>query len=159
EIKRAEAAKMDVVLIGHHDPRGGHNGKDYPYQFGMYDYKPGVPSKNYAIGEIYNKFACTSSLDWVRGTLAQLGFDERMNSCLHHGLQEWMRPDDFDCADETPRDNDGKCVVDPNATPSATNRYWSSGYALIDKLATHQSVRTLILGHTHYNSLEILQSG
>ncbi len=163
ELARAEREDKEVVLIGHHDPRGGHNGADYPYQFGLIEYKTGKSSFNYLLGEVYNPFACKGSLDWVRNTLAWIGITDRADSCLHDGLQEWMRPDEFDCSDSTPRDADGKCVIDPNRAqdaenPDHTNRYWSSGFALIHKLATRQNLRTMLLGHTHYNSLEILQS-
>lgn len=153
EVTRGEREGKDIILLAHHDPRGGHNGEDYPYLFELIDYKPGVSSYNYVVGEVYNKYACTGALDWARAVLARLGWAERQESCLHDGLQEWMRPDEFDCEDSVPRDGEGRCLVSGGA------KLWSSASSLIDDLATHPNVRTMMLGHTHYNSLEVLQSG
>src|SRR6185503_118351 len=82
--------------------------------------------------------------------------------CMHDGLQEWMRADEeFDCANED-RLPDGRCDVslfDPNR-PSAERRHPKfSGYDLIHKIATSPNVRTVLLGHTHNNSMEMFQEG
>jgi hypothetical protein len=88
-------------------------------------------------------------------------------SCLHDGLQEWMRPDaEFDCEEKLlipaakgapnyARVCDLEKMKDEK-TPYLHPNY--SGYTLINKLAT-ENVRTLLLGHIHYSSLEIYQPG
>jgi len=134
ELDRAEAASDDVVLVAHHDPRGGHQGKDYPFYFEQLEYT-GIDQSfgNYLGAEVFGKTFCKRAPSWAQS-------DERKESCLHDGLQEWMRPDpDFD------REDDG--------------RSWYSGFAMIDAIYKHPRVRTVLLGHTHFNSLEILGAG
>ncbi len=155
-----EAAARDITLIAHHDPRGGHNGEDYPYYFEMIEYTGmGESASNYVKGEILNPMRCGNTPDWAVSKGDVL-------SCMHDGLQEWMRADpDFDCADEdliTEGPRAGFC--DTAKFKSQTfagnpRRPEYSGYQLLHRLAKHPRVRTLLLGHTHYNALEMLQPG
>ncbi len=151
---RAEQRQQDVVLLAHHDPRGGHNGEDYPYYFRMIEYTGiGVSAKNYVVGEILNPVLCEKIPSALKSRERKLG-------CMHDGLQEWMRADvEFDCADSD-RLPSGKCNLDlfkPDAENKMKKHPYYSGYALIHQLANRFRVRTLLLGHTHYASLEILQ--
>jgi hypothetical protein len=70
-----------------------------------------------------------------------------------------MRADaEFDCVEDY-RGADGFCHYDGRTDANGNPAHpWYSGYATIDKLAIHPSVRTFMMGHTHYNSLEILQA-
>src|SRR5262249_15036138 len=142
----------DIVLIGHHDPRGGHNGKDYPYAFPQVDYRGMAQStKNFVNGEVINKKLCDNVPSFALS-------DARQLSCLHDGLQEWMLADEeFDCED-VDRVADGRCNVDAIKADPRKSLFFSQ-FDLMQRLATHPTIRTLLLGHTHYNSLEILQSG
>lgn len=152
----AQRRNEDIVLLAHHDPRGGHNGKDYPYYFRMIEYTGiGVSAKNYVVGEILNPILCDKIPEGLKSRQRKLG-------CMHDGLQEWMRADvEFDCRDED-RLRNGRCDLDlmrPDADNQMRKHPYYSGYALIDQLAKRFQVRTLLLGHTHYNALEILQEG
>ncbi|MBL8609349.1 MAG: metallophosphoesterase [Myxococcales bacterium] len=155
ELARAEKDSLDVTIVAHHDPRGGHNGKDYPYYFKQIDYRGMDESaKNYVLGEVLNPQICKHVPTWAQST-------ERELSCLHDGLQEWMRPDpEFDCdeEDKVPNDPDGRCDV-ARFNEQRDSHPWYSGYALLAKLHQRSAVRTMILGHTHYNSIEMMQSG
>lgn len=156
EVERAERLGRDVVMIAHHDPRGGHKGKDYPYYFQQVSFSGvDVGVTDYIKGNVIGPGLCKAVPQW-----AQL--DEMESDCLHDGLQEWMRADgEFDC-DVEDRKEDGLCDIekfDPRNTASGKKHPWYSGYALIDKITSHQNVRTLIMGHTHYNSIEVLQGG
>jgi len=76
---------------------------------------------------------------------------DQNDSCLHDGLQEWMRPDaDFDCNWDQ-RNAQGTCS-DPSTL-------FFSGAELMKRVTSNPQVRTMLLGHTHYNSLEILETG
>ena len=155
ELARAEKDSADVTLIAHHDPRGGHNGKDYPYYFKQIDYRGMDESaKNYVQGEVVNPQICKHVPSWAMTTEMEL-------SCLHDGLQEWMRPDpEFDCDEEdrVANDAEGHCDV-RRFSEQRDSHPWYSGYVLLAKLHERSAVRTMILGHTHYNSIEIAQSG
>jgi hypothetical protein len=155
ELSRAEKDSDDVTLLAHHDPRGGHNGKDYPYYFKQIDYSGMDESaKNYVKGEILNPKICEYVPSWAQSHDQEL-------SCLHDGLQEWMRPDpEFDCdeADRVANDPDGRCDIERFKSERGSHP-WYSGYALLAKLHERSAVRTMILGHTHYNSIEMFQSG
>jgi hypothetical protein len=155
QITRVESDKAnprDIVLLAHHDPRGGHHGKDFPYLFPQADYK-GMPQviRNFLVGNIVNPKLCALVPSFVLT-------DAQMVSCIHDGLQEWMLADpEFDCADADKK-SDGRCDLNAiTANPKKT--LYFSNLELIQLLATHPSIRTLLLGHTHYNSLEVLQSG
>lgn len=154
ELLRAKVDGSDVVLLAHHDPRGGHKGKDLGYYFDLVRFRSIYQSAyNYLVGKAWNKFACELP-DWATST-------SQADSCIHDGLQEWMRPDeDFDCGwDE--RTADGVCdasLFDP-AQGASAHAYWFSGLELMKRLTTAPQIRTVLLGHTHYNSLEVLQSG
>ncbi|MCC7403229.1 MAG: hypothetical protein IT288_02425 [Bdellovibrionales bacterium] len=150
--------KFETVLLAHHDPRGGHKNVGYPFYFRQVPFKGMDESfKNYVSGEIIQPKICEHAPEWVKKKSTDLYL-----GCLQDGLQEWMRPDpQFDCGGlgviaDGP--NKGQCDVekmrkDPNIHPDY------SGYKLIHELATNRNVRTMILGHTHYNSLEVLQPG
>lgn len=155
-LRRAGQRQQDIVLLAHHDPRGGHKGVDYPYYFRLIEYTGiGVSAKNYVVGEILNPLLCSK---------IPAGFQsrERKLGCMHDGLQEWMRADvEFDCADSD-RLRNGRCnleIMRPDADNKMRKHPYYSGYALIDQLAKRFHVRTFLLGHTHYSSLEILQEG
>jgi hypothetical protein len=141
----------DIVLLAHHDPRGGHNGKDSGYYFAPLAYKGmGQSTVNYVIGEIWNPQLCKLP-SWAISDVKELG-------CLHDGLQEWMGPDTvFDCG-RGERKADGRCNADL-FKQGMPNYYRFSAFDLVDLIATHPRVRTFLLGHTHYNSFEMLQSG
>lgn len=156
QLDQAQADNLDVTLLAHHDPRGGHNGKDFPYYFAQVDYAGmGQSGGNYVSGEYVNPTLCNNLPSWATS-------NDRALSCLHDGLQEWMRADEeFDCNDEE-RLADGKCntaLYDPNSTSAERRHPYYSGYDLIHKIVTHSRVRTLLLGHTHYNQLNVAQSG
>ena len=156
ELDGADAAGQDVVVIGHHDARGGHNGKDYPYYFKPLEYRGMDQSAaNYVKGEILNPKICDLVPEWAQTK-------DTVLTCLHDGLQEWMRAEsEFDCTDKN-RFRDARGSVDgicDEASYSGATHPWYSGYEMMDLVMLHPSVRTMILGHTHYNSLEVLQSG
>ena len=156
EVRTANQQGLDTVLIAHHDPRGGHKGKDFPFYFPQLEYTgPGLSFKNYVKDEIIMAKYCSVSSESNRTNSANL-------SCLHDGLQEWMLPDkEFDCAEQykiKEGPEKGRCdqsrFVDYESEQKEKHHAWYSGYALIDKLARSKNVRTLLLGHTHYNSIE-----
>ena len=71
-------------------------------------------------------------------TIWSLTVNER-ESCLHDGLQEWMGPDeDFE---------------------TTSNGFYMSGVELLARIAKNPQVRTLLIGHAHLNSLEVVQQG
>ncbi|MBX3197605.1 MAG: metallophosphoesterase [Labilithrix sp.] len=144
ELLRARIDGSDVVVLAHHDPRGGHHGKDHGYYFEQLEYRSIYQSAiNYLVGKVWNPAVCKLP-DWA------LSRDQN-ESCAHDGLQEWMRADpELDCGwDE--RKADFTC--ESGATT------FSSGVELMKRLAASGNVRTMLLGHTHYNALEILQEG
>jgi hypothetical protein len=162
ELNHATQRGKDIVIIGHHDPRGGHNGMDYPFYFPQIDFRGmGESAMNYVKGEIIQPKLCQLEPDWLKS-------DERELACIHDGLQEWMRADpEFDC-DEDLRAADGRCdqskyaenatdLDDPN-TKKKRHPYYS-GYDFLHKISKYDRARTLIFGHTHYHSLEILRTG
>lgn len=128
ELLRAKTEQTDVVVLAHHDPRGGHKGKDFGYYFEQLEYRSIWQSAiNYLASSVWNPAVCKMP-PWA------LSRDQE-ESCVHDGLQEWMRPDP---------DFDGDYV---------------SGMKLMKLLAHNAQVRTVLLGHTHYNSLEVFQGG
>jgi hypothetical protein len=132
ELGRAKVANEDVVMLMHHDPRGGHKGKDLGYYFPLLKYDGMSQSTvNYLLGELFTPYICKKP-DFA------LTVNER-ESCLHDGLQEWMGPDqDFE------KEGSG---------------YFLSGVELLKRVSASPRVRTLLLGHAHYNTLEVLQPG
>lgn len=155
DLKRAAAAERDVVLLAHHDPRGGHKGQDLGYYFAQVDYRGiGQSLGGFLKSHVVDKIVCKAP-DWALSAKME-------DDCTHDGLLEWMRPDEeFDCADAD-RLDDGRCdtsLFEPSggSPPARLPRF--SGYALIDALAEDTHVRTFLLGHTHYNSLEVLEAG
>jgi hypothetical protein len=145
ELLRAKTDGSDVIVLAHHDPRGGHKGADYGYYFEQLDYKGVFQSAiNYLVGKVWNPAVCKLP-DWA------LSRDQK-ESCVHDGLQEWMRADpELDC-DWDARRPDFTC--DP-----AKGEPFASGVELLKRLAASTQVRTVLLGHTHYNALEVLQEG
>ena len=132
ELGRSLLTKEDVTLVMHHDPRGGHTGKDFGYYFPMLRYQSVQQSTiNYIFNEMLTPLICKQ--DDVT-----LSVDQR-DSCLHDGLQEWMGPDeDFE--------HQGA-------------GYMMSGVELLSRVAKNPQVRTMLVGHAHLNSLEVLQPG
>jgi hypothetical protein len=151
ELDHAEKSDKDVVLIAHHDPRGGHKGHDHGYYYEQIEYRGiGQSALNYLNGSVLLPVLCKLP-SWALK-------DSTESDCLHDGLQDWMRPDPtFDCR-AADRQADGTCdpaVVDP---ASGRSPYFS-GLELVEQIATHPRVRTMLLGHTHYHSLEVLAEG
>lgn len=128
ELARGKNANEDIVVLMHHDPRGGHKGLDLGYYFPLLKYESVQQSTlNYLLSEVFSPIACGKP-EW------QFSVDER-ESCLHDGLQEWMGPDE---------EFDGKYL---------------SGVELLARLSRSPNVRTLLVGHAHLHSLEVLQKG
>ena len=151
EFERSQSAHQDLIFLAHHDPRGGHKGNDYPYYFKQYDFAGvGTNFSSYLKSEVLKGAICD-------GPFAQLvDGNKRDLFCTHDGLQEWMRSDkEYDCSDRIKKP-DGKCDA---CLFSRKERPYYSGYELVDLWAKTENLRTIILGHTHFHSLEILQSG
>ncbi len=155
QLDEAERRDQDVVLIAHHDPRGGHKGQDFGYYYSQVPYRGmGQSAAAYLSGAVLTPLLCKLP-SWAQK-------DATEADCLHDGLQEWMRPDpDFDCA---PRDRlgNGRCnpaLLDPTAAAQNGRHLHFSGLELVDQITSHPRVRTLLLGHTHYHSLEMIQAG
>jgi len=144
ELLRAKTDDTDVIVLAHHDPRGGHDSVDHGYFFEQLEFKSIYQSAiNYLVGKVWNPAVCKLP-DWALSR-------DQASSCVHDGLQEWMRPDpEFDCA-WADRNPDLTCR--PNAKP------WMSGVELANRFASSPQIRTVILGHTHDNILEIKQPG
>jgi len=155
ELDRSKALGEDVVLLAHHDPRGGHKATDWGYYFEQLEYK-GVQQSavNYLLGKVFNPIVCKLP-SWA--TSQSEGQSE---SCLHDGLQEWMRPDpELDCRTEERLPN-GKC--DPaifDGTKGAAKGHYFSAIELVRRINASREARTFLLGHTHFNSMETLQAG
>ena len=177
EAKYAASRNREINLLAHHDPRGGHKGVNFPFYYRQVPYQGmGQVAKNFVLAEmIMPTFCDVAPKGIIESTTATfLG-------CMQDGLQEWMRPDsDFDCErkdmytkkdveaaklkaeqggnnDQSWRNYviDGRC----NLYKLAGKRHRIySGYQLIDMMANDSKMRTLLLGHTHYNSLEVIPS-
>jgi hypothetical protein len=87
-------------------------------------------------------------------------------SCLHDGAQEWMRPDpQFDCENEhlhTSGPKAGECNQElflPTPENRGRRHPVFSGFQMVHLMASSPRLRTVLLGHTHYNSIEMLQGG
>ena len=132
ELGRALLTNEDVTILMHHDPRGGHTGKDFGYYFPMLRYQSVQQSTiNYIFNEMLTPLICKQ--DDIT-----LSVDQR-DSCLHDGLQEWMGPDeDFE------KQGAG---------------FYMSGVELLTRVAKNPQVRTMLIGHAHLSSLEMLQTG
>lgn len=153
EIEHSKAAGEDVVLLAHHDPRGGHKGKDFGYYFAQVSYNGvGQTVLAYLASHAFNPVVCEKP-GWVVSGATE-------ENCLHDGLQEWMRPDpELDCAPSEKKN--GFCdaaLFDPKLGNEA-HRYYFSALEVIERLAKNENVRTLLLGHTHYHSLEMAREG
>jgi hypothetical protein len=146
ELLRAKTDGSDVIALAHHDPRGGHKGRDFGYYFEQLEYRGMFQSAvNYLVGKVWNPAVCRLP-DWALSR-------DQAESCVHDGLQEWMRPDpELDC-DWDQRKPDFTC------DPAKAMDPWASGIELMKRLSGSGNVRTLLLGHTHYNALEVLQNG
>ena len=160
EIDRATLRQHDIVLLAHHDPRGGHNGHDFPYYFKQLDYRGVLESiVRYVNGEVLNPAVCEKLPENLMSRKKKL-------SCLHDGAQEWMRPDpQFDCENQyliTSGPKAGECNQElflPTAENRGRRHPTFSGFQMIHQLASSPRLRTVLLGHTHYNSIEMLQGG
>lgn len=132
ELGRSSLRSEDVTILMHHDPRGGHKGKDIGYYFPMLRYQSVQQSTvNYLLNEVFTPLVC-------KNDDLSISVDER-ESCLHDGLQEWMGPDeDFE---------------------KTGNTFYMSGVELLSRIAKNPQVRTLLIGHAHLNSLEVIQHG
>jgi hypothetical protein len=121
-----------MIVLMHHDPRGGHKGVDFGYYSPTLEYRGIAQSTlNYLFSSKLVPAVCKQA-DW------SLSVDER-ESCLHDGLQEWMAPDE-----ELDKDKAG---------------FFLSGVEVLKRFVKQPHARTLVLGHVHFNSLEVLQSG
>lgn len=151
ELTRAKDDGGDVVLIAHHDPRGGHGGQDFGYLFEQLEYQSVQQSAiNYIVSSVLNPVECKLPW-WAIST-------NKQQACLHDGLQEWMRPDpEFDCK-PSEQGTDGKCLANLFTGPSAKPLRFSN-LTLLDRVAKNPQIRTMIFGHTHYNSYEMWQAG
>lgn len=156
ELGRATQAQKDIILLSHHDPRGGHRGTDYPYYFRQVDYNGMSESLfNYVDGEMVEPKVCEKVPDVIKTEKTEL-------NCMHDGLQEWMRADsDFDCQSEDKKAN-GMCDIDKLSPKDGNNqrrhpRY--SGFELLHFITQTKNLETVLLGHTHYHSFEIYKSG
>jgi hypothetical protein len=132
ELARSVLTREDVTLLLHHDPRGGHKGVDLGYYFPMLRYQSVQQSTiNYLFNEVFTPLVC-------KNDDITLSVNQR-ESCLHDGLQEWMGPDeDFE---------------------KVGAGYYMSGVELLSRVARNPQVRTLLVGHAHLNSLEMMQQG
>ena len=150
EIERGKGT--DIVLSAHHDPRGGHMNMDRGYYYPLLAYNNVQQSLfNYTNSEVINPLACKLP-NWALSGLKQ-------TSCLHDGLQEWMAPDlDYDCKLEERSLSTGKCDA-KIVQRSRSSTYRFSAMQLMDMIANASDVRTMVLGHTHANSLEVLAPG
>ena len=132
ELARGKKGGEDVIVLMHHDPRGGHHGVDFGYYSPTLDYRDIAQSTiNYLLTDQLVPLVCKQP-EW------SLSIEQR-ESCLHDGLQEWMGPDP-----ELDAQNAG---------------FFLSGIELLERIVSHSQVRTLLLGHVHFNSLEVLRSG
>jgi len=145
ELLRAKTDQSEVVVLAHHDPRGGHKGQDQGYFYEQLEYRSVYQSAiNYLVGKVWNPAVCKFP-DWALSR-------EQTDSCVHDGLQEWMRPDpELDCAWDQ-RKADFTC--DP-----AKGEPFMSGIELMKRISNNANVRTVLLGHTHYNELQVIQQG
>lgn len=131
ELSRGKSADEDVIVLMHHDPRGGHMGVDHGYYAPMLDYDGVAQSTlNYILSNELVPEICKRPA-W------SLSVDER-DSCLHDGLQEWMGSDVLD------HDGGGG---------------FHSGVELLKRFVGSSRARTMLLGHVHRNSLEVLRPG
>jgi hypothetical protein len=147
QISKASSNNLDVIVLSHHDPRGGHRGQDFPYAFEQVDFNGANDSLlNYVKGEVLNPQVCK-----VPNSVKS---NESYMNCTHDGLQEWMQPDPlFDCPAFEKDSTSRKCL---NPKFKSTNFF--SAFAMLKTIAQNPSVRTMLLGHTHYNSVEIKQA-
>lgn len=151
EILRSKTDNTELVLLAHHDPRGGHASLDQGYFFEQLEYKSIYQSAINYLWQVEINGSCKLPA-WA------LPRDAKEN-CAHDGLQEWMRPDEeLDCAPSERKNG----VCDPALFDPKNNSgksYWFSGVELMKRIAENTHVRTVILGHTHYNQLEVMGGG
>ncbi len=151
----------DLILLSHHDPRGGHRGKDFPYMYKLVDYMGMSDSLfNFVDGEGIKPILCQRIPDSLKRNPLYL-------NCLHDGLQEWMRADaEFDCDENFKFKNmknwEKTCNIelfkkDISEGVKLHPRY--SGYELIHHIAEANQLETILLGHTHYHSFEQYNAG
>lgn len=151
ELLRTKVTGDEVVVLAHHDARGGHSNQDQGYYFEQLEYRSVYQSAiNYLVGEVWNPAVCKLP-PWALPR-------SQSESCAHDGLQEWMRPDEeLDCAwDERTNGVCDKGTFDPT---TGSKHHYVSGVELMKRVGANPQIRTLLLGHTHYNQLEVLQTG
>ena len=96
--------------------------------------------------------------------------NSQQTDCYNDGLQEWMLPDhDYGCKDEEKlvttvgqKVITGECNQElfSDKLPEGVRRnHRYTGYELIHHITTTAGLRTLLLGHTHYNTVELLTPG
>lgn len=162
DMQRAQDKNRDIIMLTHHDPRGGHHGKDFPYYFKQVDFSGmKLSASNYLRGELIMKNFCKLAPPWAQNLTTDLAL-----GCMHDGLQEWMRPDPkYDCTPDNVNPQSADLECDPAKMKTASA--WYSGYEMVSVLAGEAkknytrfpNLRTLLMGHTHFNSLEIAQAG
>ncbi len=154
----AQNLHLDTILSSHHDPRGGHDGKDFPYYFKQLDYTDisSILLRFLNVG-VLSRFTCNSK--WIRF------FPTQYQNCHHDGLHEWMHPDpEFDCYDEDKYTIDtvvkGKQVGQCRSMDELLvgKGLYYSGHQLINLINNFTVARTLLIGHLHYATLEVLQN-
>lgn len=132
ELARGKDASEEVVVLMHHDPRGGHKGVDLGYYSPTLEYRDIAQSTiNYLLNDKLVPLVC-------KKPELSLSIEER-ESCLHDGLQEWMAPD---------AEFEGRL-----------DSFYLSGVELLKRFVKNTNARTLVLGHVHFNSLEVMQPG
>jgi len=173
---KVDGKKRDIILLTHHDFRGGHKNVGHGFYVRQVPYQGmGNVAKNFVMGEHVLPNLCKKAPKKLINSSTSLKL-----SCLHDGLQEWMRAEfKFDCA-ESYKYHVGEHVVtddyqdlgelkvgDPlvgscdllSMRLDKERHPLYSGYQLVHLLAVSSNIHTYIIGHTHYNTLEILQKG
>lgn len=153
----------DIILLSHHDPRGGHRGKDFPYMPRLVEYKGMSDSLfGYINDEKIGPVICSK-------LPRSLMKDSTYLDCMHDGLQEWMRADpEFDCnrsfkisVNDSQKSMrwDDRCDISKfkesdsiKSNEKLHPRY--SGYELIHHIVNSIQLETILLGHTHYHNFE-----
>lgn len=153
ELLKAQTTGEDVILLAHHDPRGGHKNLDPGYYYDQLEYGSVYQSAiNYIVGDKFNPAICGLP-DWVLPRSQE-------DNCIHDGLQEWMRADEeFDCQPDERKNGTCDPALFKSPTGTATHTYYFSGIELMKRIAQNPQIRTVLLGHTHYNQLEVMQKG
>lgn len=134
ELSRGDQEKSDVVLIAHHDPRGGKGHGEYG---------------SYHSLETYNHLYKATLEEGARyaGVHQLCQGASLMSSLFAHEREE--EDDDSRGCDE------GKQIW-MQGEPQF-DRGYDSGVSLVKKIANAKNARTFLYAHTHFNGLEMLQ--